>query len=337
MTVPKSHQRPSLDVIEAAGAAALVGDLLSERGWTKERLATNELWTTAESASPIGGRARFWRTIGEATRILGAVRPQPPVFLKCLREYPFWDSNVDLLVARADWTATVDAFVSSGWSMPSGWDRIEQGALERRKVKLTPPGRLLPVHLYGGVMWGYQRDTGLLRTPLGAPDMHELAGVSLATGRFAGAGENWDFLHPARSGELAVQAVHIMFENFRMTMGEAVHIQALIRSSPDDLAAAAELACPLGFGDALRVVVAASSQLVRDWSRVEPERMPRPLSARSLASSLQCRSEALRRSGRSWQSLEEPVTTAAFFAARRAVRATRRARTGREGRRHPPC
>ena len=108
---------------------------LRERGWSDERLAKNDL--ALPSGAP-GTRERsrvFWETIARLTVELEALG-LPPIFIKCVREYQYCDSNVDVLVPRAELRSVANHLYRIAWSLPSAWDSVEQMLIERAKLKL---------------------------------------------------------------------------------------------------------------------------------------------------------------------------------------------------------
>jgi hypothetical protein len=298
---------------------------LGSTGWSEERLDKNELRTASSGASPSSGMYAFWRTI-HAVGDMFAAAGSPAIFIKCVRTYPYFDSNVDILVPPPLWREIKRSAERGGWRHPQGWNRIEQLLMERKKVKLgAPSGDLAAIHLYGGVSWGYQHDCGLLRTSSGDPDPAQVAPLESSALSLPMAGQA---LHPFGAAELVMQAAHITSENLRMTMGEALHIQALMSTGVE--AEALELARQYGFSAALGAVEQHSARMLDAWGRLDPARTPAPLPSAALA---RCLGERTRLgiAERRWGGVTaEVVTGLGFQAARRSVRRARRWRRGRE-------
>ena len=295
---------------------------LSSAGWDAERLDKNELRAI--------GCDRYWATAERMASVMTTLGHQP-VLLKLVRSYEYHDSNVDILVPWRDWSRVVQRFAGAGWEMPTGIDRFEQALVERRKLKLPPRhAGLLPAHLYGGVMWGYQRDTGLLHDASGRLDHRHLCGVSFADRRLDGSATSAAF-HPVGPAELVLQAAHIMGENFRMTLGEALHVSNLARD-PQLVQHALRLGERHGLDRAVEVTLGQAWSMVDRWESLDPSACPEALPPASVLASVQARHAALsqRSRGQAW---EETVTVTASYAARRSARFVRKLRRGREDRR----
>jgi hypothetical protein len=307
---------------------AIGGDLgalrsrLELAGWDAERLDKNELRAAAGD--------RYWTTAERMAEVMAALGHEP-VFLKLVREYDYHDSNVDILVPWRDWHRVVRRFTVAGWQLPRGIDRVEQALVERRKLKLSPRDpRLVAAHLYGGVAWGYQHDTGLLRDPSGRLDHRQLCPISFADRRLDGSVTGTAF-HPVGAAELVIQAAHTLGENFRMTLGEAVHISRLA-SDRRVVREALSLGRCHGLDRAVEVVVCQARAMVDGWSMLDPSSCPQAVPPALVAGSLRARHTALGRGSRG-QAWGETVTVAGSYAARRSVRFVRKRRRGREDRR----
>jgi hypothetical protein len=304
-------------------------------GWTTERLAKNELPVEylGEHFLPYS-HDEFWHTIREMRMTLKAT-DIPPIFIKCIRSYPYFDSNVDLVVNPSKAVEAIDALCAAHWTRPTGASRIEQALVERRKVKLTSsvPG-LLPAHVYGGVSWGYQDDTGLLRTEEGDPDPAWVARCEFAeeSSRPTRSRDAEWILHPFGPGELVIQAAHITSENFRITLGEAVHICGLLQQD-GCYERALRLAEGYGFAGAVALVSEASTTILSDVSTLDPRRFPRSLPRARLENCFLERYRHLTRSGGRPTAIIELASSEASLALRRTVRTVRRWRRGHEDRR----
>jgi hypothetical protein len=307
---------------------------LRSSGWTIERLAKNELPASHldEHFFPYS-HEQFWKTIRTIRTAIGPAEI-PPIFIKCIRTYPYFDSNVDLLVNPSRLAETIGILCSAHWKLPTGMNRVEQALVERGKVKLSPlTPDLLPAHVYGGLRWGYQNDTGLLRTKNGEPDPVMLRRHRLTDAASQPATSDADsILHPFGAGELVVQAAHITSENFRITLGEAIHIQSLL-DEHGCFNEALGLAAGFGFAGAVELVTEASKEILSDVSSLDPNRFPRRLPAARLHDCFLERYHYLRRSGRRSDGIIELGTCEAFLALRRVLRTVRRWRRGYEDRR----
>lgn len=303
-------------------------------GWSSERLAKNDLpvWLIDEAYYPY----RFdelWVTAAEIAHHLRILDIEP-IILKCLREYPYVDSNVDVLIPRSRWTAVTEQLASGGWVVPSLRERLEQKAFERGKMKLgSGTSNFLAAHLYAAVSWRYLDDLGILRN--GETPLRE-ALIRHPGNHFAAASrpEDWFYL-PSPSAELVIQAAHICFENYRITLGEAAHIVLLRHRVPEAWREAVQIAQKVGCSRALQLVYDSSVSILTNLGEAKAENFPKPLAAWSLLRCFAERERSVRRTGNRVRGALEFAGSVAFFFGVRVIRAIRRRRMGREDYRRP--
>lgn len=292
-------------------------------GWDDERLRVND-FPRAARGLPDPGYDAFWRTV---TALAAHLRElgDTPLLIKCHRTYPYCDQNVDVLLPMRLWPALHQRLEQDGWH--------RRGALVRRKQRLVEPGKeklrataasRADAHLYARISWRHQRglDESLQRTGQPVTDWFERHLTDDADG-------NNGYLHPAPPLELVIQAAHICFENYRMTLGEAVHIDLLARH-PSNLDAARELADQLGTGRALSLITDFSGELLDQVERLPAARFPVQLPRPALRDCFRERLGHNRAHGASAAGVWELVTSHAFGQAAGVVRRLRRRRHGRE-------
>lgn len=301
---------------------------LRRAGWTDERLAKNDLLSNQRAVRGYG-MEEFWTTALaglDACEELG-VRA---ILLKSIRVYPYSDSNVDVLVPAASLKSVEQRLRELGWLAPGTWDSVEQAMVERRKRKLPPGPRLpsdhLAIHLYGGLSWRYQDDLGFqLRGLTREVPVDWVAPAGIAA------------RHPGRrvavlsaDAELVVQAAHVCFENYRLTLGEAVHICGLVAASESALPEALVLAESVGCRVALRMAVGLAIDALSDPGRLAAAAWPRTLQPRTLDDAFIERWTALRRQGRLMQGAVELSTNWILHRVVAAIRRRRRRERGVE-------
>jgi hypothetical protein len=166
---------------------------------------------------------RYWRTVAKISTILQG-EGLFHVILKTRRSYPYSDTNVDVYVKHEDAPSVKEALCGESWRMPSASVLFKQRLIEREKVKL--PARqadLVPAHLYMSVSWRYQREVTFLddamieRIPISA----EAPGLEAEFGSLT-------VPVPTRNADILLHCAEIVFENYRITLGEALYIAWLI-------------------------------------------------------------------------------------------------------------
>lgn len=308
-------------------------DALRARGWTDERLAKNDLAEPRRVPGRDYDYARFWATVARLASELSSL-DLPPIFIKCVREYRYCDSNVDVLVPRRQLRRVAEHLYRSDWRAPAPWDTFEQLLIERDKLKLpaTRPG-LIAAHLYGGVSWRYQSDIGLLRHDGVQPNPRHLVSVPLARyvepAAAAVPGDLQIWL-PGDAAEFVLQAAHVAFENYRLTVGEAVHFQLLRRRAAASWEEARALARRYGCAEALSLIDRESLRVCSALPELDPADYPQTLPITSVLPPLGERGRLLSGERRNLAALSEVATASAVYLGVSAIRKLRRLRRGVE-------
>lgn len=300
---------------------------LQEHGWTGAHLTRNEL---PADSSRQAHYEKFWKTIRELAqqfRDLGL----PPIFIKCVREYRYSDANVDVLVPSARWRSVIERLCRTHWKLPARADWLEQQLIERAKLKLPAASPdFFAAHLYQAVSWRYQKDIGLLRLHGREPNEHQLRRLPLQ--RFlpdCARPEEWIY-HPNEASELVLQAAHVVFENFRITLGEACHFVLLRERAGSAWEEALVLADRYGCGPALHLVAEESQRILENLEEMDPRDFPFPLPPGGLWRCFRARYRHLWEKGQGWGAMVELGGCTASYAALRLIRRVRRWRRGHE-------
>jgi hypothetical protein len=298
---------------------------LRAAGWSQERLDKNDL-RDGEAAD--ARYDRFWATMARLQNVLGGPSGVDPIFIKSVREYPYSDGNVDVVIPKGALREVEDRLAREQWVRPTFASRVEQRAMERGKLKMqSSDPSLLAAHLYEGVSWRYQPDIGLLRA---GTRSEVLRTVAVRTYAPRAAQRNVEIWIPADHTELVLQTAHIVFENYRMSLGEAMNLVLLRQRAQHAWPAAEELARQFGCDATLRAGMEHADWMVRHALELVPSRLPMPIPFARLAPAIAERSRWFAGRGDVWNSVLELSTFAAFFPLLRSVRAFRRWRRGHE-------
>jgi hypothetical protein len=230
---------------------------LAAQGWGPPEFAANHLeYASAlhlgENSGPVHASfERYWRTVG---RISSLLREEGifHVIIKTRRSYPYSDTNVDVYIQDGDWPVVRDVLSRDQWRMPSRAVRFKQRLIERAKIKLPPrvPG-LVPAHVYYAVSWRYQRDVTFLD-----PQMVEEVPLVSEAPQLRGEVGSQTVPMPSRPADLLLHAAEIVFENYRITLGEALYMSWLLQKvSSLDRRRVYRLGIERGAGNALRCMI----------------------------------------------------------------------------------
>jgi hypothetical protein len=323
-----SIQYPYVDI------TALISRL-RKNGWSDERLVKNDLIEPLGREGREYGYAAFWRTILQIAVELRSM-DIPHIFVKCVREYRYCDSNVDVLVPRQRMKEIANEFYKSHWVKPLLEDTIEQLIMERSKLKLqsTTEG-ILPVHLYGAVSWRYQDDIGLLRKNSYKPNEAHLKQIRVA--EFTADEQvgldpdqpDWVWI-PDDAVEFVLQAAHVIFENYRITLGEAIHFRLLRERATSAWPQACQIAKEHGCKTALRLLDEQSEMICSDLENLNPHDFPRPLPLSYILPAFIGRMKFLARNRRYVSATNEVVTSIGAYCGLYPIRRLRRLKRGFE-------
>ena len=311
---------------------------LSERlrsaGWSSERLVKNDIPVDGGIPGRRYSYADFWRTIARLGQVLPTVGVQP-IFIKSVRQYAYADANVDVLVPAPKLRHVSEVLTRNIWETPSRRDMVEQLLIERAKNKLptSEPG-FVAAHLYGGVSWRYQSDIGMLRVDGVSGNPEQLVqthvGSFISSDMLDEASRATEIWIPTDAAEFVLQAAHISFENFRITVGEAVNFVLLKRRFPSAWAEGKLLARSYGCTAALHLVDQLSDHISGKLEQLNPAEYPITIPYNLLAPVWEERWRFLRAKGSGIQAVAERTSTMSVYALLRTIRTARRVRRGAE-------
>jgi len=165
---------------------------------------------------------RYKNTIAYAAKLLN-FNHIDFVYIKLFRCYPFYDTNVDVLLPKELWKDAFRILKERGWRLPNTLKRMQQNIVEKGKIKLYPPNkRYVPLHFYETGSW-----RGFEYIPISViydnSRTIESDGVKIRIPN-----DEMDFL---------INCAHAIFENYRLTLGELYHLGKLKEniSIPDDI------------------------------------------------------------------------------------------------------
>ena len=207
---------------------------LTERGWAPENFAANHLAYAASLC--LGSETdparisfeKYWRSVAKISSILREAGVFH-VIIKTRRSYPYADTNVDVFIEEADWPRVRDSLCGDSWRMPSRMVQFKQRLIEREKIKLPPRDEsLVPAHMYMAVSWRYQREVTFLDRemiedmPLAAeaPQLEAECGPVVIP-------------VPTRTADILLHCAEIVFENYRITLGESLYLSWLMEQVPE--------------------------------------------------------------------------------------------------------
>lgn len=251
---------------------------LMRNGWCEHDFERNQLLYVYEVLTGRPGRGHiafrnYWYTVGQLQTLLSSIG-MTPIFLKSRRNYPFYDSNVDVLIRREHWNTVVAVLQAEGWALPSKLQQCKQRLIERSKLKL-PSCRagLVAVHLYGAITWRYQSDIGILPMHDGTTKLVELVRLSDACQSIC---EHSDIevLMPTPVADLIIHSAHVVYENYRITLGEALYIAYLWHICNDALREIKSLAIQYATLNALIAVRKHIMSKLESPLELDPMRWP---------------------------------------------------------------
>lgn len=187
-------------------------------------------------------QAEYWTAVSRLNAIFAA-KNVPLKTIKSIRCYPYVDSNIDIIVEKKQWRLLSDAICERSWRKPRLDELLEQTFVEPYKLKYkATAGDLAAAHFYAGVRWRYAApfrlsgiDPGLLwrrlpedyRDTVRSPD-------------------DLNILVPTDEFDMVIQAAHVTIENYRLTIGEIIHIGSTLAKPGFDRARMDEIARCLG-------------------------------------------------------------------------------------------
>jgi hypothetical protein len=202
---------------------------LSARGWTSRDFRDNHMEHVAHLYSGMRmvplhvSFERYWRTVAKVSTILQG-EGLFHIILKTRRSYPYSDTNVDVYVKDEDAPSVKEALCGESWRMPSASVIFKQRLIERDKIKLPArDGDLVPAHLYMSVSWRYQREVTFLDESM-TEDIPISAEAPALEEEFG----SLTIPVPTRGADILLHCAEIVFENYRITLGEALYLYWLL-------------------------------------------------------------------------------------------------------------
>jgi len=215
----------------------------------------------------------YWIAMSKLNKIFAAQGVQFKT-IKSIRSYHYVDSNIDIIVEKRQWRALSDAVCEQHWRKPQFKEFLEQTLIEPFKLKYKAINSdLAAAHFYAGVRWRYLApftfdglDQALLWRRL--PDAYdELAQVK----------DNLNILVPTKEFDMVIQAAHVTTENYRMTIGEVIHIRDTLAGSDFDYAKMERISQALGLSYCTKAVCKIATGYFEDKSGEAYPQKPMPL------------------------------------------------------------
>jgi len=309
---------------------------LKSLGWSSDDLERNELYSSSfKDAITSPNFVKFWETIDEACTLFHENKFEP-LLIKCIRTYPYFDKNVDVIVPKGKWKEFVKLVTGSKWYMPSMASRLDQLLIERGKLKFPSHGEhFMMIHLYKFVSWRYQSDMELLRDNGTDPELNQISKfeANMFSEDVSSKNDSW-FYHPNRVSELVVQAAHVVFENYRITLGEVINFQILKRDK-EAWDNACELSKEYGCYKALIYIDQLSQNILSDIENLKPSDFPYRMKYSDLSECFQERVDFWKERNNTLTGYKEMLTSKLFFGILQPVRSFRKLRKGTEAYRRP--
>lgn len=184
----------------------------------------------------------YWTAMSELNAIFAA-KGVPFATIKSIRSYPYVDSNIDIIVEKRQWRVLSNAVCERTWRKPRIKEFLEQTFVEPYKLKYKAlTSDLAAAHFYAGVRWRYVAPFRLdgigpdllwRRLP---DDYHDLVRSP----------DDLNILVPTDEFDIVIQAAHVTIENYRLTIGEMIHIGETLAKPGFDRARMERIAHHLG-------------------------------------------------------------------------------------------
>lgn len=163
----------------------------------------------------------YWTAMSKLNSVFTAKGVQLKT-IKSIRSYPYVDSNIDIIVEKRQWRKLSSAVCEQSWRKPRLKEFFEQTLVEPFKLKYKSINNdLAAAHFYAGVRWRYISpfkldglDPALLWRSL--PGAYR---------EFIQSEGNLNIMVPTEEFDMVIQAAHVTTENYRLTIGEVIHIR----------------------------------------------------------------------------------------------------------------
>lgn len=184
----------------------------------------------------------YWTAMSGLNAIFAA-NGVPLATIKSIRSYPYVDSNIDIIVDKRQWRMLSNAVCERTWRKPRIKEFLEQTLVEPFKLKYKAiAGDVAAAHFYAGVRWRYAApfrldgiDPDLLWRQL-PDDYRDLVRSP----------DDLNILVPTDEFDIVIQAAHVTIENYRLTLGEMIHIGETLAKPGFDHARMEKIARHLG-------------------------------------------------------------------------------------------
>ncbi|MBM3252992.1 MAG: hypothetical protein FJZ16_01910 [Candidatus Omnitrophica bacterium] len=135
------------------------------------------------------------------------------IFIKLFRNYPFLDSNIDILIPHEKWGCVFELLKRDGWTLPNLFGVLKQNLIEKGKIKLySKRKKYLPLHFYETGSW-----RGFEYLPLKVIYNNSISlkdyGVEIKI--------------PNKEMEFLISTAHAVFENYELTLGELYYLNEI--------------------------------------------------------------------------------------------------------------
>lgn len=168
-------------------------------------------------------KEKYYRSIKEGKYLLERKNIDHS-FFKCVRTYPYYDSNVDIILHADEYGQVIEYLERQGWSRPSQSQRMYQYFVEAGKIKMYRPGdeSFMPLHLYRTGSWrGFEyfpADEVIERSKSKDLSLDGELRINV----------------PPDSVDFVIHCAHIVFESYRLRLGEVIHLLNLLETTKPD-------------------------------------------------------------------------------------------------------
>lgn len=197
--------------------------------------------------------AAFRRTMQQTSSLL-ADHDIPHIYIKFRKLYHYYDSNVDVIVAMADWRSAVAALQAEGYNGNVMFK-------EPDKIMFSRAGQSVSVHLHPGVTWN------------GVPyfDIDDLWSHSYPSsdGPWRELTDDYDYL---------INLAHNVFENYEISLGDMLYFRRFLRGNSLDEKRLESVATVNGWRRGFQQIHAQVKNLTTAWDQAERDgHLPQPL------------------------------------------------------------
>jgi hypothetical protein len=183
----------------------------------------------------------FQETMRETSALLAA-QGIPHIYIKFRKLYRYYDSNVDVIVARAHWRAAIEALQGRGYC---GHVMFK----EPDKIMFSRSQAAVSVHLHPGVTWN--------GVPYFGQDDLWRHSSPAAEGAWLELSAEYDFL---------VNLAHNVFENYEISLGDTLYFQRFLQNDHLDGGRLERIAAGNGWRLGFLRIQAMVESLLEAWA-----------------------------------------------------------------------